>query len=98
MMALNRLNLLLSVTLSLGLFTLNQEDLCPPDKCPLCGKDNHCGYLNSSDETLSCWCFDSPIGFSDELLSGVPASHLNAACICKTCVLSTQLSLKPELA
>ncbi|WP_420897527.1 cysteine-rich CWC family protein [Amphritea opalescens] len=91
-MALNGLNSLFNATISLGLFTLYQEDLCPPDKCPLCGKDNHCGHLNSSDETLSCWCFDSQIRFSDGLLSRVSASHLNAACICKACVLSTRLS------
>ncbi|MDO6514582.1 MULTISPECIES: cysteine-rich CWC family protein [unclassified Neptuniibacter] len=94
MVAINGLNLLFNATTSLGLLTLNQEDLCPSDKCPLCGKDNHCGHLNSSGEALSCWCSDSQIEFPHELVSQVSASHLNTACICKACVLATK-SIKP---
>ncbi|MBU2964619.1 MULTISPECIES: cysteine-rich CWC family protein [Amphritea] len=71
-----------------------QEGVCAPDKCPLCGKDNHCGHLHGSDQSQACWCFDSQIRFTDGLLSRVSAANLNEACICKACVLSASFSSK----
>lgn len=86
-MALNGVSLLSLATILLRLLAVYQEEVCTPDKCPLCGEDNHCGHLDSSDKSQSCWCFNRQLRFPDALLEELSASHLDNACICQACVL-----------
>ncbi|MDT9726876.1 hypothetical protein DUZ99_18010 [Xylanibacillus composti] len=45
--------------------------------CPLCGKQNGCGYE-------SCWCAAEV--FPSEILDLVPRDKLGKSCICKDCL------------
>lgn len=56
-----------------------------PNRCPLCGENNFCGNLSSSNKDQACWCMDSAITFPDSLLNQVPDVDKNKSCICKAC-------------
>jgi hypothetical protein len=51
-----------------------------PQRCPLCGADNHCAVARGKG---TCWCFTSPI--SDDVLEKIPAEARERACVCQTC-------------
>ncbi len=61
-----------------------------PDKCPLCGGENHCAALKllpgEDAAGLDCWCFHSAI--PKELLARIPAEQRGKACVCSSCVKS----------
>ena len=63
------------------------EKYITPENCPLCGNNNYCGNLSSSDNK-ACWCRDNKVQFPGSLLSQVSDADKNKACICKTCALS----------
>lgn len=52
-------------------------------KCPLCGKDNHCGNLAEGSHE-ACWC--SKETFPQQIFELVPQEQQGAACICKECL------------
>lgn len=56
------------------------SDIYDPDRCPLCGEDNHCGMRAGSK---TCWCY------SAKLLPGVierlPPEAQHVACLCEKC-------------
>ncbi|WP_407943036.1 cysteine-rich CWC family protein [Marinomonas atlantica] len=53
--------------------------------CPLCKAENQCAITlgHSAD---SCWCHDSTVLVSDNLLARVPETLKGEACICQKCV------------
>ncbi len=61
-----------------------------PSLCPLCGDNNHCLNLSNKSKSASCWCTDSKIVFSRELLAKVPPAERGKSCICKSCAMKHQ--------
>ncbi|MFL0810108.1 MAG: cysteine-rich CWC family protein [Agarilytica sp.] len=61
-----------------------------PLVCPLCSGNNSCLNVPIKDIKKPCWCHDSAIEFSKELLSLVPKAIRGKTCICKTCALKHQ--------
>lgn len=66
-----------------------------PNTCPLCGKPNNCGNLTIVNGKKACWCSDSSIKFTEELLSKVPQELKGKACICRTCAIKHQTTALP---
>lgn len=51
--------------------------------CPLCGKENGCGYEKGMDH-FTCWC--ATIDVPKELREQVPDELKGKACICRDCI------------
>ncbi|WP_066718473.1 cysteine-rich CWC family protein [Clostridium sp. Marseille-P299] len=52
--------------------------------CPLCGKENNCGYEKGSDH-FSCWCTTTEV--PKELREQIPEELKGKACICYDCIM-----------
>jgi hypothetical protein len=61
---------------------------CAPERCPLCGRPNHCQLCTRDAYKGPCWCMGVEI--PAELLARVPAEARNRACVCRDCVAAFQ--------
>ncbi|MBH8596989.1 cysteine-rich CWC family protein [Thermoactinomyces sp. CICC 10523] len=61
--------------------------------CPICGRDNACGYLSRPPQG-SCWCTAET--FPPEIFGLVPPEQLHQSCICKECLTNFRRKVKPE--
>lgn len=55
-----------------------------PEICPLCGKPNHCAFVDPAGYKGGCWCDELKI--PQELLDAIPTHLYGKACICKECI------------
>ncbi len=53
--------------------------------CPLCGKENNCGYEKGLEHG-TCWC--TTIKVPKELLAQVPEEVKGKACVCRDCIIA----------
>ena len=56
--------------------------------CPLCNENNACGI----GEADNCWCMQASV--PKALLTTVPATQVNKACICANCINKYNTKLK----
>ena len=62
-----------------------RESGVDPEVCPICHGDNACGMAAGQSH---CWCFSAPI--SAEVRQRVPASAVDLACVCRSCLEALQ--------
>ncbi|SBS26313.1 hypothetical protein MAQ5080_00484 [Marinomonas aquimarina] len=56
-----------------------------PNRCPLCGADNHCAVTLKQDPS-TCWCHQPDVLIDSDLLAKLPTAARGKACICQHCV------------
>lgn len=71
-------------------------DLIAPDPrlCPLCGQANQCAMEIEKQTGVpqgECWCCSASI--SAELLSQIPQTQKNQACVCPACATKSSATL-----
>jgi len=63
---------------------MNTSQCDNPSLCPLCGGPNDCQLCKTAVVKGPCWC--ACVEIPDALLTRVPESLRNRACICRSCV------------
>ncbi|WP_299083715.1 cysteine-rich CWC family protein [uncultured Paraglaciecola sp.] len=64
--------------------------------CPLCGDNNGCTNSSPNNNTAACWCMESKIPFSDDLLNQLTDAAKNKVCICKACAMGNKAQGTPS--